>query len=137
VVRAVWRRLADLSAFRLPGRTAKEVFSARSTGSRGVALREVHVDGYHPEHPRHAHVHRQTEEILYVLAGSGRTWVEGEIYPLAAGDALLVPAGQRHMTVGDGEDGITLLSFFAHPAPEDDTEELPDVLFPGEGGDGA
>jgi quercetin dioxygenase-like cupin family protein len=131
----VLRRVVELAEVPLPGRTMREVVSRRTVGSRSVALRAVRVDEPGQGARRHAHVHRHNEEILYVLRGRGRTWVEGEIFPLAEGDVLLIPAGLRHMTVADCPGGVTLLCFFPTSAPEEDTEELPEVVFPCEGGD--
>ena len=41
------------------------------------------------EMPTPAHVHGEAEEIFYVLAGSGLTWLDGKAYELRAGDCVV------------------------------------------------
>lgn len=129
VSRACHRQAVGLPAFRLPGRSVREVFSRRTTGSEQAALRLVAVDPFRPDSPRHPHVHRTTEEVIYVLSGTGTSVVEGERFGMRPGDALWVPPGARHMTVASGKEPLQLLCFFPTAAPEEDTMELPDVVF--------
>jgi uncharacterized cupin superfamily protein len=58
-----------------------------------------------------AHVHDAEEEMCFVLAGSGLSWQDGTTYAVAAGDAMLHPAGgAAHCLVG-GERGLTAIMF--------------------------
>ena len=41
------------------------------------------------------HVH-PWEHQAYIVEGEGVVWVEGEEYPIKAGDAVLVPPGVEH-----------------------------------------
>ena len=43
--------------------------------------------------PRH---HHDEQEAFYVFEGSGTVWLGDEAFELAAGDAMLVPAGVSH-----------------------------------------
>jgi uncharacterized cupin superfamily protein len=52
-----------------------------------------------------AHVHDAEEELCFVLAGSGLSWQDGTTYAVAAGDAMLHPAGgAAHCLVGGERD---------------------------------
>ena len=42
---------------------------------------------------RPAHSHPNGEEVIYVVKGSGRVMVEGEVAPVQAGSAVLFPQG--------------------------------------------
>lgn len=132
-----WRRMEDVPPRRLPHRTFYELVSERTVGA-SVGCRVVEIDREDPSDPRHAHVHRQMEEVIVVLSGEGRSWVEGETRPLGPGDSVWVPAGMRHMTVNTGAQPLRLLCFFSSGRPEDDIEECPDVRYsaktPGQGG---
>src|SRR2546429_7454842 len=46
-----------------------------------------------------SHVHAGTEEVLYVLEGSGEVRVEGMTHHVGPGQAGLVPAGAEHTDV--------------------------------------
>ncbi len=48
------------------------------------------------------HVH-DWEHMAYITEGSGVLTVEGEQYPIKAGDAVLVPGGQRHQFTNTGD----------------------------------
>lgn len=42
------------------------------------------------------HYHRLSEEIYYLLSGSGIMEIEGETRHVTIGDAILIPAGKWH-----------------------------------------
>lgn len=121
------RNVHDTAAIRLPHRTVYEMFSARTAATRAVAFRIVDLDPPDPASPRFPHVHRRTEEVIVVVSGRGRLWVEGTAHPVAEGDAVYIRPGARHMTVNDGPAPMRLYCFFPSGRPEEDTEELPDV----------
>jgi len=42
------------------------------------------------------HYHPLTEEIYYILVGTGRMQIEDEVRSVGPGDAIAIPAGARH-----------------------------------------
>lgn len=48
------------------------------------------------------HVH-PWEHMAYITEGAGVLTVEGEQFPIRAGDAVLVPGGQRHQFTNTGD----------------------------------
>jgi quercetin dioxygenase-like cupin family protein len=64
---------------------------------------------------RHAHVHPHSEEVVYVVAGTGHVWIEGERSPVTPGDVVHVPTGAAHATVPDPGSDMELVCFFPHP----------------------
>lgn len=46
-------------------------------------------------------VHRHTNQLTYVLSGSGKAYLNGAEQPIAEGSALFVPAGTTHRFVTD------------------------------------
>jgi mannose-6-phosphate isomerase-like protein (cupin superfamily) len=42
------------------------------------------------------HHHKRSEEIYYLLEGSGRMEIDGETREVGPGDAILIPPGSRH-----------------------------------------
>ena len=66
------------------------------------------------------HYHRRSEEIYLIVAGGGSMQLDGEIREVAAGDAILIPAGAWH-TLAAGPDGARLLCCCVPPYAHDDT----------------
>ena len=96
----------------LPGRKSLEIVSGEK-GSRAVTLRLVEIAVPQPgDKPRGRHFHSDTEECIYVLAGEGRTESDSGGHALKAGDTLLIPAGEAHVTRNTGGEPLVLLCFF-------------------------
>jgi len=96
----------------LPGRKALEIVSG-DRGSRGVTLRlaEIPVPQV-GELARGSHQHNDFEECIFVLSGQGTTYADRGEFALKAGDTLLVPAGEKHVTRNTGTQPLLLLCFF-------------------------
>jgi quercetin dioxygenase-like cupin family protein len=98
--------------FALPGRTALEIVSGE-TGASGITLRKVEIPvSSAGDSPRSRHVHNDFEECIYVLAGEGMTEADSGTYALKAGDAIVIPAGEKHATRNTGNEPLVLLCFF-------------------------
>jgi quercetin dioxygenase-like cupin family protein len=103
---------AEAKRLGLPGRTALEIVSGEK-GARAVTLRLVEIPVFKPgETPRGPHHHSDFEECIFVLSGRGTTFADSGTYELHAGDALLVPPGEKHVTRNTGDQPLMLLCFF-------------------------
>jgi len=61
--------------------------------------------------PLHAHPH---EEIVYILAGHGRLWIEDDqVGQLRRGSVVFVPVGVRHTLENIGADDMKVLGAFS------------------------
>jgi quercetin dioxygenase-like cupin family protein len=97
----------------LPGRAALEIVSGEA-GASGITLRKVEIPVAAPgDPPRNRHVHNDFEECIYVLAGEGMTEADSGNYLLEAGDAIVIPAGEKHATRNMGNEPLVLLCFFS------------------------
>jgi mannose-6-phosphate isomerase-like protein (cupin superfamily) len=96
----------------LPGRTALEIVSGAG-GDSGITLLKVEIPvPAHDDSPRTRHVHYDFEECIYVLAGEGMTEADSGSYALKAGDAIVIPSGEKHATRNTGTEPLLLLCFF-------------------------
>lgn len=103
---------AEAKRLGLPGRTALEIVSGEK-GARAITLRLVEIPVPQAgESPRGPHHHSNFEECIYVLSGRGTTYADSGTYKLQAGDVLLVPAGEKHVTRNTGNEPLKLLCFF-------------------------
>ncbi len=63
------------------------------------------------EMPTPAHVHGESEEIFYVLAGSGLTLKDDKAYAIRAGDCIVYRNYHEAHTIRAGDDGLDVLAF--------------------------
>jgi uncharacterized cupin superfamily protein len=63
------------------------------------------------EQPTPAHVHGASEEIFYVLAGSGLTWLDEKAYELREGDCVVYKNFHEAHTLRGGDGGLDVLAF--------------------------
>lgn len=95
---AEWQRLGD------------------AAGSVGVGLNRVRVaPGKLPTPP---HSHGASEEVFYVLAGSGLAWQDGEVHAVRPGDCVIHRADHFEHTFVAGPDGLDYLVFGTRHATE-------------------
>lgn len=112
--------LGDVPEMALPSRSVAEVASGSVMDTTQTTLRIVELHPAAESEPRHPHRHEHMEEVVHVLEGSGKTWIEGEVFEVTAGDTILYPIGQRHMTVNTGTEPLRLACFFPVPDIERD-----------------
>lgn len=120
-----------MSRRKAPSRFIRELVSHRKLKSKGIALRLVEVMPVKKAGPRHPHSHRDMEEAIYVQRGTGKAWVDGEVTPIRAGDAVLIPSGARHMMINTGRRPLTLLCAFSAADPENRYQEHPKISYSG------
>jgi quercetin dioxygenase-like cupin family protein len=104
----------DAKLLDLPGRRSRELVSGK-IGSK-MSFRMVEIAPTKPgDKPRGPHLHAGFEECIYVLSGHGTMQSESGTHHAGPGDVLLVPAGEKHMTVNTGSETLVLLCFFPVP----------------------
>jgi mannose-6-phosphate isomerase-like protein (cupin superfamily) len=74
-----------------------------------------------PDQATERHYHRATEEIYFVVKGSGDMEVDGEHKRIAVGDAVLLPPGAWHSLHNNGTSELRILCCCAPPYSHDDT----------------
>lgn len=82
------------------------------------------------EKVRPAHSHPNGEEVIFIISGSGRVMVAGEVQPVAAGTTVLFPQGAVHMLHNTGREEMKVVCFFAPPTGLENYRMHEDVDFP-------
>ncbi len=114
---------ADAKRLGLPGRVSLEAVSG-DIGSK-VSFRIAQIAVPQPGDKRRGpHVHHDFEECIYVLSGQGTMHAESGEHAVRPGDILLVPAGEKHMTINTGSEPLVLLCFFPVPDVSAGTTEF-------------
>ena len=62
-----------------------------------------------------APVKHETEEVAYVVSGSGELRLDDEAVPFREGDAVHIPAGVWHAVANTGEADVVMVFGFPHP----------------------
>jgi mannose-6-phosphate isomerase-like protein (cupin superfamily) len=95
----------------------------------GSTIRELHHTAVQslaeatlePSEATERHYHRETEEIYFVLKGSGTMEVDGSTQTVRPGDAVLIPAGAWHQLENTGSSELRILCCCAPPYSHEDT----------------
>jgi mannose-6-phosphate isomerase-like protein (cupin superfamily) len=95
----------------------------------GSLIRELHHTpqqslaeaSLEPDQATERHYHRVTEEIYFVLKGSGDMEVDGEHKRIAVGDAVLIPPGAWHTLHNNGTSELRILCMCAPAYTHEDT----------------
>ena len=84
-------------------------FLGRAAGTKGVGLNRVRVaPGKLPTPP---HSHGASEEIYYVLGGSGLVWQDEVVHEVEPGDCIVQRANEQEHTFVAGRDGLDYLVY--------------------------
>jgi quercetin dioxygenase-like cupin family protein len=82
------------------------------------------------EKVRPAHSHPNGEEVIYIIRGSGRVLVAGEVSAVEAGTTVLFPQGAVHMLHNTGSEEMKVVCFFAPATSLDNYQMHEGVDFP-------
>jgi quercetin dioxygenase-like cupin family protein len=79
---------------------------------------------------RPAHSHPHGEEVIYIISGSGRVMVAGEVSQVRAGSVVLFPQGAVHMLQNTGAEEMKVVCFFSPGTNLDNYKFFDGVDFP-------
>jgi mannose-6-phosphate isomerase-like protein (cupin superfamily) len=66
-------------------------------------------------------VHPETDQLLFIVAGTGKAVVNSETVEVKESDAVFVPAGARHNFINTGREDLRLFTIYAPPNHKDGT----------------
>ena len=103
------------------GSEIRELLASRNSCIRNQSLAEARV---FPGKRTIPHVHPKTEEIYYILEGTGEMEVGDETSTVGRGDAIAIPPGTPHTITNTGEATLVFLCCCAPEYTHEDTELL-------------
>jgi len=101
----------DVEALGLPGRELRWVVASSALQSDQCSACVIRVAPGDKVRP--AHSHPNGDEVIYIIAGSGRVMVGGEVQSVTAGTTVLFPRGVVHMLHNTGAKEMKVVCFFA------------------------
>ena len=113
------QNLIDAKAFiTMDGSEIRELLAHRNSCIRKQSLAEARIAvGLATQ----AHYHPNTEEIYFILAGSGSMVIDGETRQVGPGDAIAIPPGAVHKITNVGQVELRLLCCCAPGYEHEDT----------------
>jgi len=117
LVPALVPAMIDLAALKhgdIPG-TANPELNARSlvvTENATVGIQSGNVA---------KHIHAKTDEIQYIIEGSGAMWLGGERKEFKAGTLIIIPKGTAHGGTLVSSGPVKAIAIKIPPQPKDDT----------------
>ena len=102
----------------LDGSGIRELAGPSWTPARHQSLAEATVP---PGGATAEHYHRETEEIYYFTAGSGRMKLGDDVAGVRAGDCVVIPPGTPHKLWAEDAAPLVLLCCCAPPYSDADT----------------
>ncbi len=118
----------SIEALDLPGRMLRWVVTAETTNAQHCSMCVIEVQPGQTVKP--AHSHPNGEEVIYLLSGSGRVWIEGEISAVKQGYAILFPQGKIHMLQNTSDEVMKVACFFAPATNLANYKFFEDIEFP-------
>jgi quercetin dioxygenase-like cupin family protein len=103
----------DAEELGLPGRRMRWLVSKDAVHAANCSACVIRVAP--GEKVRPAHSHPNGEEVIYIIRGSGRVLVAGEVTAVREGMAVLFPQGAVHMLHNSGAEEMKVICFFAPP----------------------
>jgi len=95
----------------LPGRRLRWVVSPDGIPAQHCSVCVIRVSPGEKVRPAHSHPHG--EEVIYIVRGSGRVLVAGEVSSVREGTTVLFPQGAVHMLHNTGTEEMKVVCFFA------------------------
>ncbi|RQG99409.1 cupin domain-containing protein [Natrarchaeobius oligotrophus] len=101
------------------------------TGSERFSAGIVNLD---PGRGHELHTHPDSDELLFVISGTGEQIVGDETREIGPGELVYVPENVEHGTMNTGWETLQLLAVYAPAGPEEVLADLPDceIVPPGE-----
>ena len=102
----------------MDGSSIRELAGPAWTDARNQSLAEASVP---PGGQTAEHFHRETEEIYFFTAGSGRMRLGAEESDVRAGDCVVIPPGTKHKLWASEREPLVLLCCCAPAYSHEDT----------------
>jgi mannose-6-phosphate isomerase-like protein (cupin superfamily) len=100
------------------GSEIRELLAYRNSTIRNQSLAEARIP---VGAATQDHYHAKTEEIYYIVAGTGRIRIDGELREVRVGDAIAILPGQNHKLWNTGQETLKLLCCCAPAYEHSDT----------------
>ncbi len=100
----------------------KEIFHPRNSPLNAMSLAEAILD---PGKSTKYYYHKKSDEIYFILQGTGIVEIDGEKRKVKKNDCILIKAKSKHRIKNFGKVQLRILCFESPPYSDEDTILLP------------
>ncbi|WP_100611900.1 cupin domain-containing protein [Confluentibacter lentus] len=118
----------DVEEVSHPGRFMRWLANEDSLKAKNLSVCVIRV--LPGETVRPAHSHPNSEELIYIINGSGKVMIENEVGDVKTGSAILFEQGKIHMLKNTGDTEMKVICFFAPATNIDNYKTFDDITFP-------
>jgi quercetin dioxygenase-like cupin family protein len=111
-----------------PGRFMRWLANENSLAAKNLSVCVIRV--LPGETVRPAHSHPNSEELIYIINGTGKVMIEGEVGEVRAGSAILFEQGKIHMLKNTGNTEMKVICFFAPATNVNNYKTFEEISFP-------
>lgn len=119
---------SEVEEVKLPGRYMRWLANENSLKAKNLSVCVIRVMPGESVRPAHSHPH--SEELIYIIKGSGRVMIENEVGNVMEGSAILFEQGKIHMLKNTGNEEMKVICFFAPATSLDNYKTFDDISFP-------
>lgn len=119
---------SEVKEVEYPGRHMRWLANEDSLPAKNLSVCVIRVDP--GETVRPAHSHPNSEELIYIITGSGKVMIEDKVAPVKTGSAVLFQQGKVHMLKNTGDVEMKVICFFAPATSVDNYRTFEDISFP-------
>lgn len=118
----------EISEKQYPGRSMRWLVTPEVMGVTHLSMCVIKVPVGETVKP--AHSHPQEEEVIYIIRGEGRVFIDGKVGNVKEGSAVLFPQNAVHMLRNTGNEEMKVACFFAPPSDVSTYQFFEDIMFP-------
>ncbi len=112
----------------LPGRDLRWLFTPDTDADRPFSMNVVVIKPGCTVSP--AHSHPEKEEVIYIVSGEGKAFIDGQVYDIREGTAVRFTKRSVHMLRNTGAVDMKVVCFFTPQATLADYTFHEEVEFP-------
>jgi mannose-6-phosphate isomerase-like protein (cupin superfamily) len=94
-----------------------ELINQDNSNCRLMSIATIFLD---PGKSSTPHLHKEMEEIYYIIEGEGVIEIDGQTNIVKSGHAILLPIGSKHMITNTGQKVMKFISVDSPPFNEKD-----------------
>ena len=119
---------SEINEVEHPGRFMRWLANEEVLNAKNLSVCVIRV--LPGETVRPAHSHPNSEELIYIIHGSGKVMIEGEVGEVKTGSAVLFEQGKVHMLKNTGAEEMKVICFFAPATSVDNYKTFDEINFP-------
>lgn len=103
--------LKDVEVMNLEGRDLQWLVTKDTIGAEKLSALYMVCKPYQVVRP--VHVHKDIEEVLFILQGKGEVWIDGEYDTFEKGDVVMLPANSKHQVRNISDEDLICYNIFS------------------------